>query len=202
MGNLDYWKSFDKPPKEALREIRAGRLSGKTDINPQWRYKAMTEVFGPCGIGWRYTVDRKWTEQGTDGQVFAFADISLYIRVNNEWSEAIPGSGGSMLIAKEKNGLHSNDEAFKMATTDALSVAMKTLGVAAEVYAGNWDGSGYRSDPVETIGDEAAANIHSLATEVGADIAKFCKYFKIKEIGDLPVSRYEEAVKLLEAKRK
>ena len=41
-----------------------------------------------------------------------------------------------MLVTKERDGLRTNDEGFKMATTDALSVAMKMLGVAADIYAG------------------------------------------------------------------
>jgi len=144
MSNLLTWNLLKAPPATALRKIGAGRLSGKTDINPMWRYKAMTEVFGPCGIGWKFTVDRQWTEPGPEGQVFAFVNVSLFVKTDvSGWSEAIPGSGGSMLVDKESKGLHASDEAFKMATTDALSVAMKMLGVAAEVYMGNWDGSKY-----------------------------------------------------------
>ena len=49
-----------------------------------------------------------------------------------------------MLTEQEKAGLHVSDECFKMATTDALSVALKMLGVAADIYAGAWDGSRYK----------------------------------------------------------
>ena len=137
---LEIYESFSKPPPEALKPIKGGRLAGMTDIKPQWRIKALTEQFGLCGIGWKYTVDKQWTEQGANGEVFAFVNISFYVKDEDKWSEAIPGTGGSMLIAKEKNGLHCNDEAFKMATTDALSVASKHIGVAASVYMGQTSG--------------------------------------------------------------
>jgi len=155
-SNLAVWESLSRPPKEALKPIAAGRLKGKTDINPQWRYKAMTEAFGPCGVGWKYEIERLWTEPGTDGQVFAFAKVNLYTMVKEKdfWSDAIPGIGGSMLIEKESKGLHSSDEAFKMAVTDALSVAMKMLGVAAEIYLGNWDGIKFINTPETTISGE------------------------------------------------
>ena len=39
-----------------------------------------------------------------------------------------------MLIQTEKGQLVSNDEAFKMARTDAISVACKSLGMGANVY--------------------------------------------------------------------
>ena len=144
---LEIWNKFNRPPATALKPIAAGRLVGKSDINPQWRLQAMTEQFGPCGVGWKYTIDRLWTEAATEGEVFAFAQVSVYIRTAPDapWSDPIPGIGGNFLIEKERKGLHNNDEAFKMATTDALSVAMKALGVASEVYLGNWDGSKYRN---------------------------------------------------------
>ena len=147
MKNLDYWEKFSRPPLTALKQIGGGRLRGKTDINPQWRLQAMTEAFGPCGIGWKYTIDKLWTEQGTDGQVCAFALVSVYVRSEfheSGYSDPVPGIGGSMLIEKEKSGLYTSDEAYKMAVTDALSVAFKSLGVAAEIYLGNFDGSKYK----------------------------------------------------------
>ena len=120
-----------------------GRLKGKTDINPQWRYEVMTEVYGPCGTGWKFSVDRLWTEPGVNGVVFVFAQISLQVKEGVDWSAPIPGIGGNQLVEKEKEGLHNNDEAYKMAITDALSTATKMLGVAADIYAGLWGGSKY-----------------------------------------------------------
>jgi len=143
---MELWNKISKPPVNALKTIGAGRLKGKSDINPQWRYQAMTENFGVCGVGWKFTVDKKWTEPAPEGQVFVFADISLYIKVDDVWSEAIPGNGGSMLIAKEKEGLHASDEGYKMAVTDALGTAMKMIGMAAEIYLGNFDGSKYKNN--------------------------------------------------------
>ena len=147
MENMELWNNLKRPPPESLKRISGGRLNGMTDIKPQWRYQAMTEQFGMCGIGWKYTVEKEWLEQGPDGQVFAFVDVNLYTWMDGEdmkWSSPIPGTGGAMLVEKEKAGLHANDEAFKMATTDALGTAMKMLGVAADIYAGLWDGSKYK----------------------------------------------------------
>lgn len=148
--NMKIWNEVRTPPPEALKKIQGGRLSGMTDISPMWRYKAMTEQFGPCGVGWKYEVIRVFSEPGSDGQVFGFAEIKLYTREKPDdtlpWSDPIPGVGGSMLIAeeyskkKEKYILYSSDEAYKMAITDALSVAMKMIGVGADVYMGMMDG--------------------------------------------------------------
>ena len=45
--NLLYWNQLATPPPSSLKTIKAGRLKGMTDINPQWRLEAMTRVFGP-----------------------------------------------------------------------------------------------------------------------------------------------------------
>ena len=145
MSNV-IWGKLSKPPKEALKPILAGRLKGKTDINPQWRYEIMTEVFGLCGEGWRFEIERLWTEPGSEGQLFAFAKVALSYKTDGEWSCPVPGIGGSMLVQKEKAGLYCNDEGYKMAVTDAIGTAMKMIGVAADIYFGKWDGSKYKDD--------------------------------------------------------
>ena len=145
--NMRIWNKVKQPPATVLKPIQAGRLKGKSDISPQWRYEIMTELFGPCGIGWKYEIKRLWSEPGHDALIFGFAEILLYIKDGETWSEPIPGIGGSMLVAKESAGPYSSDEAYKMAVTDALSVALKMLGVAADIYAGKWDGSKYNTEP-------------------------------------------------------
>lgn len=133
---LELYERLRAVPDSAKRAISAGRLKGKTDINPMWRIKALTEAFGPCGFGWKYKITREWLETGANNEVSAFVDIELYVKHNGEWSEAIPGTGGAAFVAKEKNGLYTSDECYKMALTDAISVSCKALGMGADVY---WD---------------------------------------------------------------
>ena len=134
MENLAIYNAVRSVPDSAKRQIGAGRLKGKTDINPMWRLKTLTEQFGPCGIGWKYTITDKRLEHGANGEVAAFLDIDLFVKVDGAWSDAIPGTGGSAFVAKEKNGPYTSDECFKMALTDAISVACKALGFGADVY--------------------------------------------------------------------
>lgn len=133
MGNLDYYNKLKVVPQQALRQIQSGRLRGKHDINPMWRIKAMTEQFGVCGIGWKYVITKQWTET-FGSEVKAYCNIDLFIKLNGEWSDAIQGTGGSSEVSMESKGTYVSDECYKMALTDALSVAMKALGVAADVY--------------------------------------------------------------------
>lgn len=135
MGNLDLYNRVRVVPEEAKKPIKGGRLNGMTDINPMWRIKVLTSEYGPCGIGWFYKPVKKWTEQ-VGGETVAFVDIELFVKVDGEWSQPICGTGGSKLSQNERNGLFVSDECYKMATTDAISVACKQLGIGADVYFG------------------------------------------------------------------
>jgi hypothetical protein len=159
MDAMNIYKKLSQPPITALREIQAGDLKGKTDINPQWRYEAMTEAFGLVGIGWKYEIQKLWTEPGARQETLAFAQVAVYVRDpdTKEWSDPIVGIGGSKLINSFSSGLKSNDEGYKMAVTDAFSTSLKMIGVAADIYAGRWDGSKYKEYPTEDKADKKSA---------------------------------------------
>ena len=137
MDNMIIYDKVRAVPACALKPIMAGRLKGMSDINPMWRIKTLTETFGPCGIGWWYEITDKHLEHDPiTKQTAAFVGIKLYYidPESGKESHGIPGLGGASFVAKERNGPYMSDECEKMALTDAISVAAKALGVAADVY--------------------------------------------------------------------
>ena len=132
MGTLDLYNRFRSVPDEAKKEIIGGKLKGFTDINPMWRIKMLTETFGPCGFGWYIESEEHWTET-VGNEVGAFCKVALRVKIGEQWSEPIIGIGGSKLAGKGK-GDGMDDEAYKMAYTDAISIACKNLGMAADIY--------------------------------------------------------------------
>ena len=192
MENLGIYESVRQVPQSAQREIQAGRLKGKTDINPMWRIKALTEQFGPCGIGWKYTITDKRLENGANNEVSAFVDIDLFIKVDGAWSDAIPGTGGSAFVASERNGLYTSDECFKMALTDAISVACKALGFGADVY---WakDATKYTPRPERQQPNEAAGK--PVCKDCGKPIYPVThggKTYSVEEIAENARKTYKE----------
>lgn len=144
--NMKIYDAARTVPETAKKKISGGRLNGKTDINPMWRIKILTEQFGACGFGWKYEILSERLEAGAGGEIAAFVTIHLFVKMDDEWSAPIPGVGGSAFVAKERNGMYTSDECFKMALTDAISVACKALGIGADVY-WNADASKY-TNPV------------------------------------------------------
>lgn len=130
MENMSYYEMGRAVPEEAKKQFNNGSFQG-TDINPMWRIKKLTEMFGPAGIGWYTEILTERCEEHADA-VIAIVNLNLYIKVDGEWSKPIYGTGGNVIIRKE--GAKVSDEGYKMAYTDALSVACKALGIGADVY--------------------------------------------------------------------
>jgi nickel-dependent lactate racemase len=144
MEAMETWNSLAHVPKSALKTIVGGRLKGKSDINPQWRYQALTEKFGLCGFGWKYTIEKQWMEKYDNGEIACFVNVNFFVNdKDNGWSDAIPANGGSMFVSNERNGVYVSDECYKMAITDAIGTAAKMIGLAADVYLGKTDNNIY-----------------------------------------------------------
>ena len=151
--NMELYQLFRECPTEAQKPITAGRLKGKTDINPMWRIKRLTEVFGPCGFGWTCKITQTWIDhnEGT-GEKICNVRVELRVKYKDEWSEPIEGIGGAMFVENESRGIYTDDDCYKKAYTDAISVACKSLGIAADIY--------YAKDPdtkYSVGGDENSA---------------------------------------------
>lgn len=192
MNNLELYERVRAVPDDAKKPINAGRLKGMTDINPMWRIKKLTEEFGPCGIGWWTKVTDRWTETVGD-EACAFVDLELYIKVGDEWSKPITGSGGSKLATKERSGIYVSDECYKMAETDALSVACKKLGIGADVYF-SADRTKY-SHPVDDSKKIGANDVKILTDYLqknGISGQKILEKYRVKALSDLTQKRYIE----------
>ena len=133
-NNLEIYQRAAEVPAEAQKPIKGGKLKDMTDINPMWRIKTLTELFGPCGIGWYTKILDRWVERDANESA-AWVRIEMFVKFpgTNEWPAPIEGIGGSKQCGKSQ-GDGINDEAFKMAETDAISVACKKLGFGANIY--------------------------------------------------------------------
>ncbi len=147
-NNIKLYDLLRNVPQEARKPITDGRLKGKTDVNAMWRIKRMTEVFGPIGTGWKVEIVNKWMESADDDNTAAFVDINLFVKnpETGQWSDPIPGTGGNIFKRRENSGkIYMDDDCYKKALTDAVSIACKFLGLAADVWF-EQDKSKYETD--------------------------------------------------------
>lgn len=141
--NMRFYKEFQNTPAQACKDFNNGRFSG-TDINPMWRIKMLTQVFGPAGQGWwTDNVHYNFVSSPDTKEIAVFCELALYFRdpETGETSKPIYGVGGNTFVAARRSGLQASDEAQKMAYTDALSIACKALGFSHDIY--------YSKDPTK-----------------------------------------------------
>lgn len=202
MNNLEIYEKVASVPENAKKSIGAGRLKGMTDINPMWRIKILTETFGVCGFGWKYKITNKQIVDGANDTKCAFVDIDLFIKVDGEWSDAIQGTGGSSFISAEKNGLYTSDECFKMALTDAISVACKAIGVGADVY---WQAGRTKYNQAAAEPQQKQPTLSDRIKEVSAKTGKqpqelakeLCNGLNLASIRDIKASDLQKAFEIL-----
>lgn len=173
-NNMRYYDYARSVPEGALKAFSTGRFTG-TDINPMWRIKMLTEMFGPCGIGWYTDVTRQEVCAVDDGNLMVFVDLNLYVKENGEWSKPIFGTGGNTLKVKGRG----DDEGYKKAYTDALSIACKALGIGADVWYANDTTSKY-SD--KYIDNNAPTSSAEMPTRGSAEAALEVGKNKLKEM--------------------
>jgi hypothetical protein len=218
---MSHYDNLAQPPQNALHEIKFGSLKGKSDINPQWRYEVLTKEYGECGLGWKFEIVNTFTQpiQQT-GELMVFVQLNFYTKNGDAWSAPIPGFGGDFLIKKDKNGMHGNDEAYKMAVTDALGTACKMVGVAANVYRGlSGAGAAYEtkygrreyaqqqavSNAKATVGMDVAAALKGLqdkATQLGIcnKVNAIAHYrYNVSKVMELDAAKIRELTANLQA---
>jgi hypothetical protein len=142
--------------------------------------------------------------EGANGEVVATVDIELYIKQNNEWSMGIFGTGGSKFIAKETSGMFTSDEAFKMAYTDAISVACKALGMGADIYYAK-DRTKYTTteeEPETKTSTKATPKQLEILKKVytGDNLVGLLKANNISKIEDLSLEKASELIGKLKKK--
>lgn len=141
MANMDLWNKYATPPAEALKEFDNGNFKG-TDISPMWRIRCLTEEFGQCGLGWFTEVKEHWTDtvETSDVEQCVTTHMRIWLYycdpVSGEWSKPVEGVGGNTmtLYSRKYKSTRANDEAYKMAYTDALGNACKALGFGGSIY--------------------------------------------------------------------
>jgi hypothetical protein len=191
MEPLGIYNELKSVPKEFLKEIGAGRLKGMSDIKPQWRIMKLTELFGPCGIGWKVQNVQFEYKEVSNNEIVLNCRLEFLYKWNDVWSEPIPATGGSKLATNESKGLYVSDEAEKMAYTDALSVAGKMIGLASDIYMGY--GGKYDGVAKTAFGDKSVSQGQNMANK---------KWFSLETFDGKPIEDNIKKVEMLNEKFK
>lgn len=152
-GNTALWDILGRTdPAHTKKFKRSGGFEG-TAIKPIWSYRRMTEEFGPCGAGWGIDAPQFQVLQGAEDEKLVFCTVNVWYGDKDD-RRVLVGVGGDKAVSKNKYGLASDDEAFKKAFTDAVTNALKMIGVGADVHMGLFDDNKYVNTMREEFSEE------------------------------------------------
>jgi len=214
--NLALWRLIEKTDPAHTTKI-AGKPYKGTSPKPHWLVLKATETFGPCGIGWGFTIIDDRVEEGAPGDRLHIARVRVWYEWNGKRGE-VEHIGGTKIVGKDKNGPFSDEDAAKKSVTDALTKALSMIGFAGDIFLGRWDDSKYQAElreesrriaPVQpgsttiTSGHrELISQIRGLLKELGRDEASLLTWAQAEAIEDIPSDRLREIQATLEnAKR-
>ncbi len=153
--NTALWDKLGKTdPSHTKTFKRAGGFSG-TAIKPMWSYRRMTEEFGPCGVGWGINQPSfQVVPNPASEEILVYCTVAVW---HGERDRIVFGVGGDKVAGKNKFGAVTDDEAFKKAFTDAVTNALKLIGVGADVHMGMFDDNKYVNTMKQEFADDHKA---------------------------------------------
>ncbi len=195
--NMTLWNAVSRTDPANTKRVQ--QRGGFTAINAHSQIMEATRQFGPIGIGWGYE---------TGEPIFRDNLIVIPVTLWHGKRENTFGPifGGAEWI-NDKGRLDS--DAPKKATTDAVTKGLSQLGFNADVFLGLYDDNKYvaqmaaefQAEKEPLISDDQWAMLTQLIEGTGADTKRFCAYMKVPSLKDIPASRFDAAVKALNAKK-
>ena len=143
--NLALWSAVEKTPPDQTKKITGKTYQG-TSPKPHYLVRKATEAFGPCGIGWGFTVVDERVEDGAGGERAHIARVKVWYDWKGKRGE-VEHIGGTQFSGTRQSGKSFTDEdAPKKSVTDALVKALSMLGFAGDIFMGRYDDSKYVND--------------------------------------------------------
>lgn len=218
--NLTLWQQVEKTDPHYTKPFNHGGFKG-TAVNATYLAKRATETFGPMGIGWGIEVLEEdlmagapLDQHGTR-ELIHKVRVKLWYKLDGERGELVQ-FGQTTFVGRNRYGLFTDEEAPKKSLTDAMSKCLSLLGFSADVFLGRFDDSKYlrevtaefaqkrngeRAQPSQpVISSDQADELANLLGATGTDVAKFCEFFNIDSLAELPAKVYDRAVALLQKK--
>lgn len=165
MSNTALWDIVQKTDPKHVKAITGKSYQG-TSPKPHYLIHKATETFGPCGIGWGFTIVDERIEEGAGGERMSIARVRVWYEWPNRKGEYVRGEvehiGGTSFSGMRSSGKPFTDEdAPKKSVTDALVKALSMIGFAGDIFMGRYDDSKY----VQELNEEARQSSTPKPTE-------------------------------------
>lgn len=113
---------------------------------PYWIIEQLTSIFGPCGIGWGFTILSERFERfgpEIDGEALHLATVRLWYCLDDKRGEVEQVGQTRAAYTTSKGKFLVDEDAPKKSVTDAVVKCASYLGFAGDIFSGRWDDSKY-----------------------------------------------------------
>lgn len=155
MNNTELWQRAFKTNPDAVKPI-TGKDYGGNSPKPYYIVQRLTEEFGPCGIGWGFSVVHERFERFSDTE-------TLHVALIDFWYELEGKRGGFQQMGQTRASYVTSSQKFKVdedapkkSVTDALVKCASYLGFAGDIFSGRWDDSKYVAELKREFNQERA----------------------------------------------
>lgn len=154
--NKTLWDKAFKTDPQHVKPITGKTYQGNSP-KPYWIIQRATEIFGPCGIGWGFTVSNERFEQWGETDVAHACLVTVWYKWNGERGEVCQ-MGQTKAAYKTNAGKFLVDEdAAKKSVTDGMVKALSLIGFAGDIFSGRWDDSKYQDELRQDAADKKKA---------------------------------------------
>ncbi|WP_172415497.1 hypothetical protein [Pseudomonas fluorescens] len=162
--NTRIWDQVDTTDPSATKNFTGmGGFKG-TAIKPTYLMHKATEVFGPCGEGWGWTVledrydegaplqapTKEWPDAPRINAKLHTLKVELWYLGKDGQKCTIVQYGHTPFVYLQSGKIVTDWEVSKKSLTDAIGKCMQPLGFAADIHMGLFDDPTY----VDTIAEE------------------------------------------------
>lgn len=166
--NKALWQRVCRTDPAHVKPITGKQYQGNSP-KPYWIVERLTEEFGPCGLGWGFTILNERMERLSDTDILHVAVVRLWYvmpqaNVAGHLRDAGPLRGELEQIGQtkatymtSKGSLMVDEDAPKKSVTDALVKCASYLGFAGDIFSGRWDDSKYVAELKREFAEQKAA---------------------------------------------
>jgi hypothetical protein len=140
--NMRLWDRVCVTDPKAVKPITGKQYSGNSP-KPYWIVERLTQEFGPCGIGWGYSILNERMERLSETDVLHVAVVRFWYELEGKRGEVEQIGQTKATYMSSKDKLIVDEDAPKKSVTDALVKCASYIGVAGDIFSGRWDDSKY-----------------------------------------------------------
>lgn len=170
-SNMDLWRRVCTTDPAAVKPITGKQYSGNSP-KPYWIVERLTDEFGPCGIGWGFSIISERFERFSDTDSLHVAAVRFWFVLDGKRGELEQIGQTKASYTTNAGKFMLDEDAPKKSVTDALVKCASYLGFAGDIFSGRWDDSKYVASAAAEWADRKRNEDQDRAAWIAARVAE------------------------------